>query len=143
MAKGRAAIGVVFINGHAAGDCALATSGDWDMTLVASSQTFEDGTYALDMNNGFNALPGIVSYAIEADSELVPSHDALAGTMAATWAQAPDARRLPALQLEGNAVDELQEAVTSGQTFGVWTIWDPWFRPLHGHPRYVRLVAPK
>jgi len=41
------------------------------------------------------------------------------------------------------AIRELQEAVTSGRAFGIWTIWDPWFRPLHDDPRYQRLMAPR
>jgi tetratricopeptide (TPR) repeat protein len=41
------------------------------------------------------------------------------------------------------AVNELEQALSTGWVYTVWTIWYPWFRPLHDHPRYQRLVAPK
>jgi tRNA A-37 threonylcarbamoyl transferase component Bud32/tetratricopeptide (TPR) repeat protein len=40
-------------------------------------------------------------------------------------------------------IQELREAVTTGQRFSNWTIWAPWFRPLHDDPRYQTIVAPK
>jgi tetratricopeptide (TPR) repeat protein len=43
----------------------------------------------------------------------------------------------------GRAIRELQEAVRSGYRYGPWTIWYPWFTPLHDDPRYQALVAPK
>jgi tetratricopeptide (TPR) repeat protein len=48
-----------------------------------------------------------------------------------------------ALGEHDRAISELQEAVTSGHVFGRWTIWYPWFRPLHDDPRYQTIVAPK
>jgi tetratricopeptide (TPR) repeat protein len=41
------------------------------------------------------------------------------------------------------AVNELEQALSTGWVYTVWTIWYPWFRPLHDHPRYQRLIAPK
>jgi tetratricopeptide (TPR) repeat protein len=48
-----------------------------------------------------------------------------------------------ALGESDQAIQELQGAVTSGQPFNTWTIWFPWFTPLHDDPRYQRLVEPR
>jgi tetratricopeptide (TPR) repeat protein len=48
-----------------------------------------------------------------------------------------------ALGEHDRAIRELQEAVSTGEAYGLWTIWYPWFTPLHDDPRYQRLVAPK
>lgn len=48
-----------------------------------------------------------------------------------------------ALGEHDRAIRELQEAVSTGEAYGLWTIWHPWFRPLHDDPRYQRLAEPK
>jgi tetratricopeptide (TPR) repeat protein len=48
-----------------------------------------------------------------------------------------------ALGEHDRAISELQQAVRTGWTFNTWTVWYPWFRPLHDDPRYQALVAPK
>ena len=57
----------------------------------------------------------------------------------ARWHQA---RVLAALGRGPQAIELIQRALETGQTHGVWELWDPFFLPLHADARYRRVVAP-